>query len=590
MSRGLSPRIFASVFAICFGATSFPAADGIAAEFDVPGDASTIQAAINLARDNEDASSTIRVASDTYTENLIVANGSKSLTISANDGAKVVLRPADSSRPLVDVSSTLTLQRLILVTSGRGIVINSATASLSSLVITNASTAIDCVGTTSGSTIEHVTFYQGANGINCPNSAITIRNNIFSNLTGIPISPFTASGVTLPRFNLFFAIQSPIGGERGTNEVEPEPGDDLDPEFVDPGSNDFHLRDGSAAIDKGEGGVDVGAYGGTTTHTKPFPPGEPSISCGTPDNTTCQVSWPENPDYAVTGYLVLSSAPSAPDPDYDQTTPVLIADPACTGQTDTCRVTLSSLDDSGTAPATPGTPTARFGDTRVRLAWPAVAGATTYDVYKTSSTTDPVAYDRTVSVPEATVGGLTNGITYRFSVLAVSQPRLFAAVRAVYGTVSASATTVSELAESAVPGTYGTTRSSALSGEVSATPQPVVAFPPLDEAGGCFIATAAYGSSLAPQVNVLRMFREQVLRPYAPGRLAIRLYEAWSPPVAGVIRSSDALRLVVRITLWPVVGLAWIAVHEPWWGVLITGVVVTVTWVALRRRRGVVRA
>ncbi len=590
MSRGPRPRILALAFGIGVATLIWPTANGLAADFDVPGDAPTIQAAVNLARDNDDASSTIRVATGTYFENLVVANGSKSLTISANDGAKVVVRAANNSSALVEVRSTLTLQRLILATTGLGVVINSATASLSSLVITNASTAIDCVATTSGSTVEHVTFFRVVNGINCPNSVITIRNNIFSNVSGVAITSFTVSGLTLPRFNLFFELQNPDAGERGTNEVQPELPDDLDPEFVDLGNDDFHLRQGSAAIDTGEGGVDVGAYGGTTTHTKPFPPAEPSISCGTPDNTTCQVSWPENPDYAVTGYLVLSSAPSAPDPDYDQTTPVLIADPACTDQTDTCLVTLSSLDDSGTAPATPGTPTARFGDTRVRLAWPAVVGATTYDVYKTSSTTDPVAYDRTVSVPEATVSGLTNGITYRFSVLAVSQPRLFAAVRAVYGTVSASATTVSELAESAVPGTYGTTRSSALSGEVSATPQPVVEFPPLEDAGGCFIATAAYGSPLAPQVGVLRTFRERFLRPYAPGRLVIRVYETLSPPLASVVRSSDAVRQVARVILWPVVGFAWMAVKAPWWGLLIAGGVAIGTWLVMTRRRGVMRA
>jgi hypothetical protein len=582
----------ALAFGIAVAALIWPTADGVAADFDVPGDAPTIQAAINLSRDSLDASSTIHVATGTYFENLVVANGSKSLTISANDGAKVVVRAANNSAALVDVQSTLTLQRLILATLGRGVVINTATANLSSLVMTGASTAIDCVGTTSGSAIEQVTFFQVTNGINCPNSAITIRNNIFSNLSGVPISPFTVSGITLPRFNLFFAIQSTTAGERGTNEVQPEPGDDLNPDFVDSDNNDFHLRQGSAAIDKGEGGADVGAYGGTTTHTKPFPPGEPSVTCGNPDNTSCEVSWPKNHDNAVTGYLVLSSSPSAPDPGYGRTDAVLIADPACTGPSDPdrCLITLGSLVDPGTAPSVPATPTARFGESRVRLTWPEVAGATTYDVYKTDSPTDPVAYDRTVSVPEATVDGLANGTTYRFAVLAVRQPRLYAAVRAVYDAVSPTATAVSEIAESAAPGSYGTASPSALSGEVSATPQPVVEFPPLDDAGGCFIATAAYGSPLAPQVDVLRTFRERFLRPYAPGRLVIRMYETLSPPIAAVVRSSDAARLVARIILWPVAGFAWIAVKAPWWGLLIAGGVASGTWLIMTMRRGVTRA
>lgn len=590
MFLGLGPRHFALCSLVCFAVT-WSAADGGAAEFNVPGDASTIQTAITLARDHKDPSSTIRVATGTYIENLVVANGSKSVTISGDDGAKVVVRAANASSALVDVGSAVTLQRLILVTPGRGVVINAATASLSSLVITNASTAIDCVSATSGSTIEHVTFFEVTDGINCPNSTITIRNNIFSNLSGVPIFPFTVSGVTLPRFNLFFAIQGTVTGERGTNEVQPKPGDDLNPEFVDSADNDFHLRQGSAGIDHGEGGVDVGAYGGSTTHTKPFPPGAPSVSCGNPDPTSCTVSWPKNFDNAVTGYLVLSSSPLAPAPDYGQTAAVLNADSACAGSDpDRCSLVLGSLSDSGTAPPTPATPTASFGESRVRLAWPAVDGATTYDVYQTSSPTDPPAYNRTVSVSEATVDGLANGIAYRFAVLAVNRPRLYAAVKAVYGDVSATATTVSDAAKSPAPGDYGTARRSALSGEVTATPQPVVEFPPLEDAGGCFIATAAYGSSLAPQVDVLRAFRERFLRPYAFGRLVIRAYETWSPPLAELIRSSDGLRWATRVVLWPVVGLAWLAVREPWWGLLIAAALATIVWWVRTRRRGALRA
>ncbi|RUM34790.1 MAG: hypothetical protein DSY50_05870, partial [Desulfobulbus sp.] len=49
---------------------------------------------------------------------------------------------------------------------------------------------------------------------------------------------------------------------------------------------------------------------------------------------------------------------------------------------------------------------------------------------------------------------------------------------------------------------------------------------------GCFIATAAYGTSFAEEIDVLRNWRDDFLEASYPGRLFIRTYYSLSPPVA----------------------------------------------------------
>ena len=77
----------------------------------------------------------------------------------------------------------------------------------------------------------------------------------------------------------------------------------------------------------------------------------------------------------------------------------------------------------------------------------------------------------------------------------------------------------------------------------------------------CFIATAAYGSPMEPQVEVLRQFRDRFLLENSIGRTFVRFYYAYSPPVAEFIAKHDSLRLVVRWSLLPFVGVSWMALH-----------------------------
>jgi hypothetical protein len=72
--------------------------------------------------------------------------------------------------------------------------------------------------------------------------------------------------------------------------------------------------------------------------------------------------------------------------------------------------------------------------------------------------------------------------------------------------------------------------------------------------GGCFIATAAYGSWLAPEVLTLREFRDRYLLTNGPGQAFVEGYYRVSPPAAAFIAEHEALKTAVRWGLTPVVG------------------------------------
>jgi hypothetical protein len=68
---------------------------------------------------------------------------------------------------------------------------------------------------------------------------------------------------------------------------------------------------------------------------------------------------------------------------------------------------------------------------------------------------------------------------------------------------------------------------------------------------GCFIATAAYGSSLAPAVASLRAARDQAKGRSSLAAALVDLYERSSPPVAAVLGQSAGARAIIRQLLAP---------------------------------------
>jgi hypothetical protein len=87
--------------------------------------------------------------------------------------------------------------------------------------------------------------------------------------------------------------------------------------------------------------------------------------------------------------------------------------------------------------------------------------------------------------------------------------------------------------------------------------------PPLETAGNlaektakkklCFIATAAFGTPLAPEVMVLQNFRDDYLAPHSLGRQCLQLYYRLSPGLAQTISRHPSLGQLTRMFLTPII-------------------------------------
>lgn len=101
---------------------------------------------------------------------------------------------------------------------------------------------------------------------------------------------------------------------------------------------------------------------------------------------------------------------------------------------------------------------------------------------------------------------------------------------------------------------YNSTDNSAYSNEANATTQAPSGG---GDGGGCFIATAAYGSPMAKELEILRRFRDNILLINPISKKLVRIYYQISPPVADLIADHNGLRTLVRVALLPIVGISW---------------------------------
>ena len=88
----------------------------------------------------------------------------------------------------------------------------------------------------------------------------------------------------------------------------------------------------------------------------------------------------------------------------------------------------------------------------------------------------------------------------------------------------------------------------------SPTPSPTPA-----PKSGCLIATATYGSELSPQVQFLRGFRDNLVLQTFAGTSFMTVFNAFyysfSPSVATTISDNEPLRQVMKVALYPLIGI-----------------------------------
>ena len=77
----------------------------------------------------------------------------------------------------------------------------------------------------------------------------------------------------------------------------------------------------------------------------------------------------------------------------------------------------------------------------------------------------------------------------------------------------------------------------------------------------CFIATAAYGTSMADEIQILREFRDEYLLTNPLGQGLVSVYYRASPPVAEFITEHPGLKPVVRVGLLPAVAMSAVVVN-----------------------------
>jgi len=110
----------------------------------------------------------------------------------------------------------------------------------------------------------------------------------------------------------------------------------------------------------------------------------------------------------------------------------------------------------------------------------------------------------------------------------------------------------------------------------------------------CFIATAAYGTPMADEIQILREFRDEYLLTTTVGKGLVEFYYRVSPPIAEFIAEHPSLKPIVRVGLLPAVAMSTVAVNTtPAVKTVIVGLLMLVSvavavWATRQRRRSTI--
>lgn len=166
----------------------------------------------------------------------------------------------------------------------------------------------------------------------------------------------------------------------------------------------------------------------------------------------------------------------------------------------------------------------------------------------------PVGTSKSSPLSDTRIDGLTNGARYCLAMASQDQTGLIA---------------------------FYTPVASVAAADLCNTPEPVVGL--LDDKH-CFIATAAFGSDMAPEVQSFREFRNKFLLPFSWGQKFVKTYYKYSPKYASLIANNETAKIIARGALWPLLLFARMSVAFGFWlSLLIMGLAIVMALELSRR-------
>jgi hypothetical protein len=525
-----------------------------------------IDSAVSLALAFPGTNYTVIVEPNTYAELITLRSN---VGVWGRETTRTILTGGGSGTLMTASNvSNVTIKNFTFSTAATGIAVtNNSTLIISGNVFQMGQngTAVQ-VQTSPSTNIINNTFYL--NGIGVSRDAdITVTNNVFSNNTTAIAHSLQVPTANVS-YNFYFNNGNTGIATPDSNSIPNISTPATDPLFVNPTALDFHVREGSVVIGRGNPNYlnkfdpttsDMGAHGGTNADTIPMPV---SILASSPTPTeSITLSWSANNSYIVTnasstlrGSYKAYYSLNRSGPPYDSSTENIASTATTT--------VITGLTTTSAPPAAPTLSLDGFANQTLLLSWSAVTGATSYRLYYTDNdATTPAVQQVDVGLNNSyALTGLVNNHSYTVTVTAIAQPTYYLSVKAIDYKGHESAFALQEAVVST-----GTSTESLHSSPLTNFPEPLVPFPNLPNSrSGCFIATAAYGYYSAPEVQALRDFRDQYLLTSRMGRAFVGWYYEHGPEAAAYLNAHPAYKPVVRAALMPAVGLSLFMTGTSW--------------------------